>query len=99
MKGQVVADFIIEHQIYDTPKLDISYLTITLWSLYFDGSVCKEGQGIGIILVSPRNDTFDFSSRFKAHCTNNQAEYEDLLFGIELLNYMRVTHIKVFSDS
>jgi hypothetical protein len=30
MKGQVVADFIVEHRISDTQELDISYLTITL---------------------------------------------------------------------
>jgi hypothetical protein len=43
MKGQVVADFIVKHQINDTHKLDISYLTVTPWTLYFDGSVCNEG--------------------------------------------------------
>jgi hypothetical protein len=64
--------FIVEHRIDDTPELDISYLNITPWTLYFDGSVCNEGQGIGITLVSLRNATFDFSSRLKTHCTNNQ---------------------------
>ena len=82
MKSQVVADFIVEHRIGDTQELDISYLTITSWTLYFDGSVCNEGQEINIVLVSPRNASFDFSSRLKTYCTNNQAEYEALLFGL-----------------
>jgi hypothetical protein len=82
MRGQVVADFIVEHWINDTHKLDMLYLTITPWTLYFDGSVCNEGQGIGIVLVSPSDVSFDFSSRFKTYCTNNQAEYEALLFGL-----------------
>jgi hypothetical protein len=43
MKGQVVADFIVEHRIGDTHELDISYLIITSWTLYFDGSICNEG--------------------------------------------------------
>jgi ribonuclease HI len=51
------------------------------------------------VLVSLRNVTFDFSSRLKAHCTNNKAEYKALSFDLELLNYMGVTHIKVFGDS
>jgi hypothetical protein len=55
-------DFIVEHRIDDTHKLDISYLTVTPWTLYFDGLVCNEGQGIGIVLVSPSNVSFDFSS-------------------------------------
>jgi hypothetical protein len=53
MKGQVVADFIVEHRIDDTYKLDISYLNVTHWTLYFDGSVYNEGQGVDIVLVSP----------------------------------------------
>jgi hypothetical protein len=99
MKGKVVADYIIEDRIDDSSKQDISYIIITLWSLYFDGLVCNEEQGIGIILVSPRNATFDFSSWLKAHCTNNQAEYEALLIGLELLDYMGVKYVKVFGDS
>jgi hypothetical protein len=41
MKGQVIADFIVEHRVDDTHELDISYLTVTPWNLYFDGSVCN----------------------------------------------------------
>jgi hypothetical protein len=71
----------------------MSYLTITPWTLYIDGSVCNEGQGIGIVLVSPSDVSFDFSSRLKTYCTNNQAEYETLLFGLELLNCMGVQQV------
>jgi hypothetical protein len=98
MKGQVVADVIVEHRINDIHKLDMSYLTITPWTIYFDGSVCNEGQGIGIVLVSPSNVSFDFSSRLKTYYTNNQAEYEALLFGLSLLNCMGVKHVKAFGD-
>jgi ribonuclease HI len=35
----------------------------------------------------------------KTYCTNNQAEYEALLFGLELLNCMGVKHVKAFGDS
>jgi ribonuclease HI len=99
MKGQVVADFIVEHRIDDTHKVDISYLTFTPWTLYFDGSVCNEGQGIGIVHVSPSNASFDFFSRLGTYCTNNQAKYETLFFGLELLKYMGVKHVKAFGDS
>jgi ribonuclease HI len=51
------------------------------------------------VLVSPGNVSFDFSSRLKTYCTNNQAEYEALLFGLEILNCMRVKHVKAFGDS
>jgi ribonuclease HI len=50
------------------------------------------------VLVSPSNTYFDFASRLKTYCTNNQAEYEALLFGLELLNCMGVKHVKTFGD-
>jgi ribonuclease HI len=34
-----------------------------------------------VVLVSPSNASSYFSSRLKTYCTNNQAEYEALLFG------------------
>jgi ribonuclease HI len=51
------------------------------------------------VFVSPRNAFFDFSSRLKTYCTNNQAEYDALLFSLKLLDYMRVKHVRVFGDS
>jgi ribonuclease HI len=77
----------------------MSYLTITFKTLYFDGLVCNEEQGIGIVLVSPSNASFDFSSRLKTYCTNNQTEYEALLFNLERLDYMGVKHVRAFGDS
>jgi ribonuclease HI len=51
------------------------------------------------VLVSPSNTYFDFASRLETYCTNNQVEYEALLFGLELLSCMTVKHVKVFGDS
>jgi ribonuclease HI len=51
------------------------------------------------MLVSPSKVSFDFSSRLKTYCTNNQVEYEALLFGLDLLNFMGVKHVKSFGDS
>jgi len=43
MRGQIVADFIIEHWINDQHDLEVGYITCTPWKLYFDGSVCENG--------------------------------------------------------
>ena len=51
MRGQIVADFIVEHRINDKHDLEVGYITCTPWKLYFDGSVCDNGQGIGAILI------------------------------------------------
>jgi hypothetical protein len=42
---------------------------------------------------------FYFPSRLKTYRTNNQAEYEALLFSLELLDYMRVKYVRTFGDS
>ena len=39
MRGQIVADFIVEHWINDKHDLEVGYITCTPWKLYFDGSV------------------------------------------------------------
>jgi ribonuclease HI len=51
------------------------------------------------VLVSLSNAYFDFTSRLETYCTNNQVEYEALLFGLELLSCMGVNHVKEFGDS
>ena len=95
-----MADFIVEHRIdNDEHNLDLSYVAITPWHLYFDGSACKDGQGIGVVIVSPSSFAFESSCRLEYFCTNNQAEYEALLFGLELLQSMGVKHVIAFGDS
>jgi hypothetical protein len=102
MKGQVVADFIVEHRVDiehdDSLDLDTNFISCTSWKLYFDGSACSSGQGIDIVIVSPNGDDFEASSRLSYFCTNNQAEYEDLLFGLEILASMKVRHVEAFGD-
>ena len=71
MRGQIVADFVVEHRIdieHDLDiehLLDVSFVSFTAWKLYFDGSVCSSGQGIGIVIVSPNNAYFEASSRLE----------------------------------
>jgi len=67
--------------------------------LYFDGSFCDKDQGISAVLISPSGAIFEFSNRFKEDCTNNQVEYEALLFALEFLQSMGMKHIEAFGDS
>jgi len=94
MKGQIVADFIVEHRINDEHDLEIGHIFCTPWKLYFDGSVCDDGRGIGAVLISPSGAIFEFSNRLEEYCTNNQVEYEALLFSLEILQSMGVKMLK-----
>src|SRR6185437_11881966 len=42
---------------------------------------------------------FEFLNRLEEFCTNNQVEYEALLFGLEILQSMGVKHAEVFGNS
>jgi hypothetical protein len=80
VKGQALANLVAERT-----SSDIAALSIRAWAMYFDGSVCGDGSGIGILLVSPRGTTYSFSIRLPMPCTNNLAEYEAVHKCMELL--------------
>jgi ribonuclease HI len=67
--------------------------------LFFDGSASRESQDVGIVLISLRAVIFEQSVRLKYFCTNNQAEYEAILFGLQVLSSMGVKHVEAFGDS
>jgi hypothetical protein len=71
VKGQALADLIAERI-----NTNVAILSVRAWAMYFDGSACEDGCGIGILLVSPRGVTHSFSIRLPGPCTNNLAEYE-----------------------
>jgi ribonuclease HI len=67
--------------------------------LFFDGSASRESQDVGIVLISLRAVIFEQSVRLKYFCTNNQAEYEAILLGLQVLSSMGMKHVEAFGDS
>ena len=51
------------------------------------------------MLISPRGAIFETSARLEYFCTNNQAEYEALLLGLQILSFMDVRNVEAFGDS
>jgi ribonuclease HI len=60
--------------------------------------MCRECQGIVVVLISPRRDVFESSVRLEYFCTNNQAEYEAILLGLQILSSVGVKHVEAFCD-
>jgi ribonuclease HI len=56
----------------------------------------NEGQGVGVLTISPNGTEFEMSSQLNYYCTNNQVKYEALLFGLEILYSMKVKHVEAF---
>jgi hypothetical protein len=97
MKGQVVADFIVDHTIDVDHSVD--FIQLKPWGLYFDGLVCSKGQGARCVIISPSDVYIDLSIRLEFACTNNQVEYESLLHELEYLKGLGARDVDVFGDS
>jgi len=93
VKGQIMADFVTQHSGV------VGTLEIVPWMLFFDGSTCDRGAGISIVLISPRGKKYEFSLLIVATSTNNQAEYQALIKGLELLKEVHADAIEIFGDS
>ena len=94
VKGQALADLVA-----DRIGTDVAALFIRAWAMFFDGSACDDGCGVGILLVSPRGATYSFSIRMTAPCTNNLVEYEAVRKGMELLLEAGAEAVEIFGDS
>jgi len=77
----------------------VTLLELTPWALFFDGSTCNQGGGVGIVLISPQGISFEYVIPIKPISTNNQAQYEAILKGIQLLHEVKAKSIEIFGDS
>ena len=53
MRSQIIVIFIVENRIYDEHDIDITLVSLVPWRLYFCGLVGNNGQGFGIVFISP----------------------------------------------
>ena len=70
-----------------------------LWSMFFDGLRGKQGAGGGVMLVSLEGEKYYVACRFNFSCSNNRAEYEGLIHGLEWARKRGIKFLKVFGDS
>jgi ribonuclease HI len=67
------------------------------WQMYFDGAA--KPTGAGILFVSPQEYILSSSFYLGRACTNNTAEYEALIMGLELALRFNITRLDGFGDS
>jgi ribonuclease HI len=68
------------------------------WGLYFDGAHPSSRSGVGVVLISPDKETTLFSYIIEFNCTNNIAEYESLILGVNLVIDMNIKSFHVRGD-
>ncbi|MDN4193086.1 hypothetical protein DDE03_10975, partial [Bifidobacterium longum subsp. longum] len=110
VKGQAIADHLAEFPIVDDTPIDSDFPDekilqvsdeeeVTRWKMYFDGAVNSTGSGIGAVLISPEGRHFPVAAKIDFPCTNNIAEYEACILGLQAAIDLKVKELEVFGDS
>jgi hypothetical protein len=50
IKSQVLVEFVVEWTEIQNPPASVEH---EMWIMYFNGSVMKEGAGVGLVFISP----------------------------------------------
>ncbi|KAI8529927.1 hypothetical protein RHMOL_Rhmol11G0013400 [Rhododendron molle] len=104
VKGRAVVEFLAYHPVDGPEDSDFVFpdevvLTVVedVWTLYFDGAANQKGYGIGVLLINGSQ----IPLAFKLHLdvTNNQAEYQACIVGMEAALTLGVEKLKVIGDS
>ncbi|XP_073363207.1 uncharacterized protein [Aegilops tauschii subsp. strangulata] len=69
------------------------------WTMFFDGSMMLNGSGAGVVLVSPRGDKLSYVLQIHFDSSNNEGEYEALLYGVHMAISLGVRRLMVYGDS
>ncbi|XP_050216900.1 uncharacterized protein LOC126667845 [Mercurialis annua] len=67
--------------------------------MWFNASTTSQGAGVGVHIISPLGASYQLSFQLHFECTNNQAKYEALIFGLEILAELGAKAISVRGDS
>ena len=104
VKGQALANFMddqpsLEIKLEKDVELEIYELERRPWVLKFDGYSRENSVRVGIVIISPKGikTTLSFNLAFK--CTNNQAEYDALVIGLEILLELNAQEVHIIGDS
>ncbi|XP_070042509.1 uncharacterized protein [Nicotiana tomentosiformis] len=107
IKGQALADFLGHHPTLDdwelTDKLpDEDAMVIEVqppWKMYFDGTTHRGGAGAGVVFFTSQGEVLPYSFTLTQLCSNNVAEYQALILGLEMTVEMKQLQLQVFGDS
>jgi ribonuclease HI len=96
IKTQALVDFVsewTEQQVSDNPE------TAEVWRMYFDGSLKLQGAGAGILFIAPGGEQLKYALQFLFPASNNAAEYEALIHGLNIAISLSVKRLMVYGDS
>ena len=99
IKGQVLADFVMEFTPMELAQTTHEKDDLPIWKLSVDGASNAQGSRAGLILTSPEGIDIEYALRFGFHASNNEAEYEAVIAGLNLAHSLEIDQLEVYSDS
>jgi ribonuclease HI len=80
-------------QVPDNPE------TAKVWRMYFDGSLKLQGEGAGILFIAPGGEQLKYVLQLLFLASNNGAEYEALIHGLNIAISLGIKRLMVYGDS
>ena len=68
-------------------------------TMYFDGAINIYGNWAGVVIISPSKKQYPVSIKLQFKCTNNTAEYEACILGLEFVLELKIKKLDVYRDS
>ena len=99
IKGQVLANFFMELTSAEPAQNAQAMNDLPIWKLSVDGASNAQGSGAGLILTSLEGIDIEYALRFRFQASNNEAEYEAVIAGLNLAHSLEVNQLEVCSDS
>ena len=99
IKGQILAYFFMEFTSTELVEDAQTTPNLPVWKLSVDGAANAQGSGVRLILIYPKGIDIEYALRFGFRASNNEAEYEAVIAGLNLTHSMEVDQLEVCSDS
>ncbi|XP_020243371.1 uncharacterized protein LOC109821605 [Asparagus officinalis] len=115
VKGQAVVDFLADHLVSGLSKLYedlpdevaescVAQEVMQVWKLFFDSASRVNPHsaitaGVGVVFISLNSHVIPRGFSLIEPCTNNVAEYNALLLGMQFAEELNIQHLEAYGDS
>ncbi|XP_019197162.1 PREDICTED: uncharacterized protein LOC109191030 [Ipomoea nil] len=99
IKGQALVDFLVECTVRETRPSVVEDPEAAWWSLATDGSSSKKGACGGVVITSLKGFKVYYALMYQFHPTNNEAEYEAFVNGLQCARDLGAEYIRAQTDS
>jgi len=114
VKGQALANFLSAHPVLESSKrhedipdeiFESNMISEDeVWQMFFDGALRIDPKdkiiaGVGVVFISPQNHVLSRAFSLTEPCSNNLAEYNALLVGLQLAHKMRICYLEAYGKS